>query len=369
MEITSNGTLSATRGYGIWSTGDDLVLVNAGTISARKDAIRADGDDASISSTDILKSSHGAGISASGEGVAIHITTTVKAATFGILASGDLAEITNEGIIKSAGIGIQSTGDGSVVDTTARLIGNVALVLGGDDSIATNANLLRGTSKTEAAVKLSGDADFTNTGAVHAKSGQAIAADAGDNAVTNSGSLHGDVRLGGGDDVFMSRVGAVDGKVYGGKGDDVYVVGIELDIVEKPGQGIDTVKALFSWTLGANIENLTLIGKAAADARGNNLANVLTGNAGDNRFWGYGGRDIFVMTTDGGTDQIMDFQDGRDRIDFGDVAGIARFADLRPHMAQSGRDVVIDLLDEPGETMLIIRKTDLADLTARDFLF
>jgi hypothetical protein len=139
--------------------------------------------------------------------------------------------------------------------------------------------------------------------------------------------------------------------------------------VERPGEGTDTVKAMFSWTLGANIENLELIGDADADGMGNRLANVLTGNDGDNRFWGYGGRDIFVMRTGGGSDTIIDFRDGLDRVDFRDVAGIASFADIEAHLRQSGGNVVIDLAGEEAALHLVLRKVDLDDLTAADFLF
>lgn len=369
MEVENNGSLTASRGYGILSTGTGLMLVNAGTIAASKDAISATGANASITNFATITSSKGAGISVTGTDATIESTTRIVGQTFGILATGDGAHITNAGIVKSSGTGIQATGDGSVIDTTAKLVGNVALAIGGEGSIATNTNEIHGTSKTLAAVRLTGNADFTNDGAVFARSGHAISAAGGANSIENTVSLHGDVRLGGGNDWFSSLVGEVDGKVFGGKGDDVYEAGIKLRIVEKPGEGNDTVKAMFSWTLGANIENLQLIGDAAADARGNTLANILAGNAGDNRFWGLGGRDIFVMQTGGGTDKIMDFQDGTDRIDFRGVDGITGFSDIEGRISQSGRNVVIDLSAEAGEFVLVIRNFDVDDLGARDFLF
>lgn len=371
LDIENNGSLASTRGSAILSTGADVVIVNAGDISARDNAVSITGDGATVTNYATIVSSHGAGIFASGDSATILNTTTIRGATSGILSSGAGAAITNSGMIRSAGIGIKSTGKGAEIDTTAQLTGRVALVVGGNDSIATNLNEIHGTSKTEAAVRITagGGAAFSNEGSVFARSGVVVEAGKGGDTVSNSGSLHGSVQLGAGDDVFESLLGAVDGKVVGGRGDDVYEAGVPLRIVEKAGEGTDTVKAMFSWTLGANIENLELLGDADADACGNRLANRLTGNEGDNRFWGLGGRDVFVIQTDGGADTIMDFRDGIDRIDFRGVTDIDGFSDLEAHMHQSGRNVVIDLTETDAALHLVIRKVDLGDLGTADFLF
>ena len=59
-------------------------------------------------------------------------------------------------------------------------------------------------------------------------------------------------------------------------------------------QGVDIVYADVSWTLGRNLENLTLTGTADIDATGNGLANVLTGNDGSNWLDGKGGADTMA---------------------------------------------------------------------------
>lgn len=46
--------------------------------------------------------------------------------------------------------------------------------------------------------------------------------------------------------------------------------------------GSDRVLASVNWTLGAHVETLVLTGTANIDGTGNELANVLTGNAGNN---------------------------------------------------------------------------------------
>jgi Ca2+-binding RTX toxin-like protein len=65
-------------------------------------------------------------------------------------------------------------------------------------------------------------------------------------------------------------------------------------VIERAHDGIDVVCADVSWTLGRNLENLTLAGTAAIDATGNGLANVLTGNDGNNWLDGKGGADTLA---------------------------------------------------------------------------
>ncbi|TWC24746.1 Ca2+-binding RTX toxin-like protein [Pseudomonas sp. SJZ085] len=83
----------------------------------------------------------------------------------------------------------------------------------------------------------------------------------------------------------------------GGTGNDTYVVDNLKDVVSETStlaSEIDTVRSSVSWTLGANLENLTLTGVAAINGTGNALANVLTGNAGNNVLNGGAGRDTLI---------------------------------------------------------------------------
>lgn len=83
--------------------------------------------------------------------------------------------------------------------------------------------------------------------------------------------------------------------LIGGSGNDIYVVDNAGDVVtEASGAGTDTVQSFIDYTLGANLENLTLLGSVSINGTGNSGNNVITGNSGDNVLNGGGGTDIFL---------------------------------------------------------------------------
>lgn len=150
----------------------------------------------------------------------------------------------------------------------------------------------------------------------------------------------------GGDDVIDGRAGA--DSMTGGTGNDIYHVDNRGDIVtEQAGEGTDRVVATIDWTLGANIENLTMAGSVRLTGRGNSLDNrmdahdagatlygdkgedtltgaggddVLVGGAGRDWMTGGAGRDRFTLLTRDDSkvsamDRILDFTRGEDVID------------------------------------------------------
>ncbi|MDP2831692.1 MAG: calcium-binding protein [Pseudomonadota bacterium] len=95
---------------------------------------------------------------------------------------------------------------------------------------------------------------------------------------------------GAGNDSLNGGAGA--DSLIGGIGNDTYVVDNAGDVVtENANEGMDTVQSAIMWTLGANLENLTLTGTAAIDGSGNELANTLIGNAAANTLTGLAGND------------------------------------------------------------------------------
>jgi trimeric autotransporter adhesin len=80
----------------------------------------------------------------------------------------------------------------------------------------------------------------------------------------------------------------------GGAGNDTYVVGTGDSTVEVAGGGVDTVQSAVTWTLGNEVENLTLTGTTAINGTGNTLNNVLTGNSAANTLSGGTGADTML---------------------------------------------------------------------------
>ena len=97
----------------------------------------------------------------------------------------------------------------------------------------------------------------------------------------------------GGNDILNGGAGA--DTMLGGTGNDTYLVDNAGDVVtEALNEGTDLVQSSVSFTLGANVDNLTLTGTANLNGTGNGDANVLTGNSGNNTLDGGAGADTMV---------------------------------------------------------------------------
>ena len=94
-----------------------------------------------------------------------------------------------------------------------------------------------------------------------------------------------------GNDTLDGGTGA--DRMVGGTGNDIVFVDNAGDtVVERRGEGTDRVVSTIAFTLGANLENLTLVGAANISGRGNADNNELIGNDGNNLLDGRAGRDI-----------------------------------------------------------------------------
>jgi Ca2+-binding RTX toxin-like protein/subtilisin-like proprotein convertase family protein len=147
-----------------------------------------------------------------------------------------------------------------------------------------------------------------------------------------TGGAGDDLLLGGnGNDGLVGGVG-ID-RLEGGAGNDTYTVDTDGDlVVELVGSGTDAVRsALASYTLPADVENLTLTSTLGASGTGNGLANALTGGAGNDSLFGLGGND----TLSGGL--------GVDRLEGGggnDTYSIDTLSDVLVESAGGGTDTV-----------------------------
>ncbi len=112
----------------------------------------------------------------------------------------------------------------------------------------------------------------------------------------------------------------------GGGGDDTYLVDHVSDIVtEAASAGSDRVETALAWTLGANVEDLTLTGASAVNGTGNALSNAIVGNAAANVLTGADGHDLLFgavgndTLAGGNGNDVVQGGDGNDTV--GDTAG------------------------------------------------
>ena len=106
----------------------------------------------------------------------------------------------------------------------------------------------------------------------------------------------------------------------GGDGNDVYDVDDAADTVTETNAdlatgGTDRVDSSVTYTLGANIENLTLTGGDAINGTGNALGNAIIGNNNGNQL--FGGAGVDTLTGNGGND-LLDGGTGGDTLNGGD---------------------------------------------------
>lgn len=137
---------------------------------------------------------------------------------------------------------------------------------------------------------------------------------------------------GAGDDTLDG--GSGDDDMTGGDGSDTFIVTSVDDAVHE-GAGlsgdIDTVKSTVSYTLGENLENLTLTGFGANSGAGNSLDNTIIGNSAANALTGGGGDDWL----DGGS--------GNDTMNGGngsDTYVVAQTGDVVSDSGSTGTDTV-----------------------------
>lgn len=136
--------------------------------------------------------------------------------------------------------------------------------------------------------------------------------------LVNTGTIDGDVNLGGGDDVYDGRLGQLVGTLDGYDGNDVLLAGAG---------------------------NQHIFGGFGND--------TLSGGAGNDTLTGGKGTDSFRFGSGFGQDIVADFEVGQDFIDVGGHTGYQS-------IAQQGSDVLIRFSDSDT---LLVRNAALADLT------
>ena len=212
--------------------------------------------------------------------------------------------------------------DTYVVDQAGDVVQELAG--GGTDGVYSALSYVLGANLEK--LVLTGTGDLTGTG----------------NALDNSlfGTAGRNLLIGlGGNDILDGGAGA--DTMVGGIGNDTYTVDDIRDvIVEAAGEGTDSVRSTIGYTLGADLENLTLLGTAAIGGMGNALANRLTANDAGSRLHGLGGNDTL---TGGAGNDFLDGGTGADSMTGGagdDLYIVDSATDRVVEAAGGGNDVV-----------------------------
>ncbi len=255
MIITNSGTITASGGTtaeGIYATGTTAVqITNSGAITTDGigtgvGLIAQGGATAQVTNSGTIDS--GSGIASIGMQVMGGVTTQVTNSGsvhangamigMGLLAAGDNAQVTNSGTIDASGgmmvFGVQVAGstmaqvnNSGTINAHGSDMGVGLMVHGTTSQVANSGTIEAGGGVQGMGLMVMGHAEIVNRGTISGNTA-AIWGQAGNQSVTNSGTLNGDVGLEDGNDSFNAAGGVVHGLIDGGA--DYDVLSFTMDI-------------------------------------------------------------------------------------------------------------------------------------------
>jgi len=204
---------------------------------------------------------------------------------------------------------------------------------GGTDTLANFENLIGGnagdTLTGDAAANLI-DAGLGNDTINGAGGNDTLLGGLGDDNI-DGGAGNDSLSGGAGNDTLRDGVGT--NTLSGGTGNDSYIVGTGDTVSEALNEGADSVQTLLtSYTLTANVENLSYTGTTAFTGTGNTLDNLIRGAIGNDTLSGSDGNDTLIGST--GNDRL-DGGTGIDTVSYA-LAATAVSVDLNAGTATGG---------------------------------
>ena len=275
---TLNNTLTGNAGNNVLDggAGNDAMSGGAGDDTYVVDSIGDTVSEGTSAGTDTVQSSISYTLGSNVENLTLTDSSNINA------TGNTLSNV----LIGNAGNNVLSGGSGS--DTMSGGTGDDTYVVDATGDVVTESSD-QGTDTVQSGITYTLGANLENltltgTGAINATGNSLdniLIGNSGNNVL--SGGAGNDVLSGGSGSDVMS----------GGTGNDTYVVDATGDtVIEAIGEGTDTVQSSITYTLGSNVENLTLTGSSNISATGNTLDNTLIGNAGTNTLSGGAGNDV-----------------------------------------------------------------------------
>jgi|GEM_PF-1123590 len=317
------------------------------------------GDHLQVTLGAIVASTDASAVYGTVAGNSISVQGTISAAVNGIDLQSPLAQAGHRLTIFSQGM-VQGVGTAISLRGNTSDISNWGVIDGGGTGISLNANGAGPQRVVNFGIITAGGTGIQISGATAVKienigtiSAYGTAIRGTSNAavnVTNSGSIYGDIRFGGGKDVYDgSRGGTVSGTIYGGAGDDRFRAGSASEIFDG-GPGFDTVIFVGTSPVWASLDGSDLeLGASTDDTyisieglTGGGGDDILSGSADANLLIGRSGADQLIGLA--GDDTLIGGR-GADTLAGGEGRDTFVFNDLR----EAG-DVILDFTS--GEDVL-----------------
>ena len=389
-QVQSSGEITA-EFEGIWVIGANAEVTNAGTITGGTLGIHLSQYGTVTNSGTVTALADGISVGgiATGHSLIVNTGTVTSTSAAALRAAGSGGvTIINEGTVSTTDdtnpVAVAWTAvGGTFLHNTGQILapGGTAVSSFTDNDRILNEGLMQGDV-------------FTSLGA---------------DQVVNRGTIEGDVRLSADDDSFDGAGGRVAGTVQGEGGNDMLSGGAFADHLDggsendtlKGHEGDDTLlgqdgndhlrghAGLDSLNGGSGNDRLEggwdddhLIGDAGFDTLygnsgddfldGGGRNDLLIGGKGNDTMIGGGGADTFVIRRVGnGDDEVLDFQNGGDRVDLS-ALGVQNFnwlANIFNAFSQDADGVVIDLAAAGGSGSIRLVGVTVADMDASDFIF
>jgi Ca2+-binding RTX toxin-like protein len=328
----------------------------------------------------------GINLSSIGASVSVGATGSIFS-TNGIFVEGNGSIVSNAGTITAIGNGIFAQAANTHIANSGHIAGAFAVATIGDGVRVENASsgVITGYN-TAISAQDAAHASYVNHGVIEAlgAGAQAFAASQATLNIVNDGRIVGDINLGDGNDRIDTRGGRISGTINSGAGNDILLTDINhCKLTEGVDGGTDTVKSTVSYRLSANVENLDLLGSRRSNGAGNDLANIINGNAGNNVLSGGAGADhldggagndtmtggsasdTFIFRSKGGHDVITDFEIIDEHIDVSGWKAVKSFTDLQSHMKAEDGGIMITY----GNDSLFLDHIHRSDLQSTHFVF